>query len=65
MKIHPKAVKGDKSQVGAPMPGTVLSEYKILQILSMTYLPSTKIVSSLVCSGLVPETYFNNHIYRI
>ncbi|XP_048483196.1 pyruvate carboxylase, mitochondrial isoform X4 [Plutella xylostella] len=25
MKIHPKAVKGDKSQVGAPMPGTVLS----------------------------------------
>lgn len=28
MKIHPKAVKGDKSQVGAPMPGTVLSEYR-------------------------------------
>ncbi|XP_045526025.1 pyruvate carboxylase, mitochondrial isoform X3 [Pieris brassicae] len=25
MKIHPKAVKGDKSQVGAPMPGTVLT----------------------------------------
>ncbi|GBP43563.1 Pyruvate carboxylase, mitochondrial [Eumeta japonica] len=25
LKIHPKAVKGDKSQVGAPMPGTVLS----------------------------------------
>ncbi|XP_073946013.1 pyruvate carboxylase isoform X1 [Choristoneura fumiferana] len=25
MKIHPKAVKGDKKQVGAPMPGTVLS----------------------------------------
>lgn len=27
MKIHPKAVKGDKNQVGAPMPGTVLSKY--------------------------------------
>lgn len=26
MKIHPKAVKGDKNQVGAPMPGTVLSK---------------------------------------
>ncbi|XP_028031923.1 pyruvate carboxylase, mitochondrial isoform X1 [Bombyx mandarina] len=25
MKIHPKAVKGDKNQVGAPMPGTVLT----------------------------------------
>ncbi|XP_047508063.1 pyruvate carboxylase, mitochondrial isoform X1 [Pieris napi] len=25
MKIHPKAVKGDKGQVGAPMPGTVLT----------------------------------------
>ncbi|XP_063625393.1 pyruvate carboxylase, mitochondrial isoform X4 [Cydia splendana] len=25
MKIHPKAIKGDKNQVGAPMPGTVLS----------------------------------------
>ncbi|CAG9788130.1 unnamed protein product [Diatraea saccharalis] len=25
MKIHPKAVKGDKHQVGAPMPGTVLT----------------------------------------
>ncbi|XP_013162177.1 PREDICTED: pyruvate carboxylase, mitochondrial isoform X1 [Papilio xuthus] len=25
MKIHPKAVKGDKDQVGAPMPGTVLT----------------------------------------
>lgn len=25
MKIHPKAVKGHKDQVGAPMPGTVLS----------------------------------------
>lgn len=24
MHIHPKAVKGDKSQVGAPMPGTVI-----------------------------------------
>lgn len=35
MKIHPKAVKGDKNQVGAPMPGTVLCKYfyilKILQ----------------------------------
>ncbi|KAI5646168.1 conserved carboxylase domain-containing protein [Phthorimaea operculella] len=25
MKIHPKAIKGDKNQVGAPMPGTVLT----------------------------------------
>ncbi|CAG4997130.1 unnamed protein product [Parnassius apollo] len=25
MKIHPKAVKGNKDQVGAPMPGTVLT----------------------------------------
>ncbi|XP_050677665.1 pyruvate carboxylase, mitochondrial isoform X2 [Leptidea sinapis] len=25
MKIHPKAVKGNKNQVGAPMPGTVLT----------------------------------------
>ncbi|CAH0400055.1 unnamed protein product [Chilo suppressalis] len=25
MKIHPKVVKGDKHQVGAPMPGTVLT----------------------------------------
>nr|WIV69446.1 pyruvate carboxylase [Hyphantria cunea] len=25
MTIHPKAVKGDKNQIGAPMPGTVLT----------------------------------------
>lgn len=24
MHIHPKAVKGNKSEVGAPMPGTVI-----------------------------------------
>lgn len=24
MHIHPKAAKGDKNQVGAPMPGTVI-----------------------------------------
>lgn len=34
MKIHPKAVKGDKSQVGAPMPGTVLCKSPFLLFLT-------------------------------
>lgn len=69
MKIHPKAVKGDKNQVGAPMPGTVLSTYCFVYSLTID-LGFTSLIDTIntckvnpIIISILTQPVLNEHFY--